>query len=202
MAIDELRQKESELNSGQPKITKNSQKLNYSFDMLKQTNISQTTNDQQSESREDHYLIYSMLISALVNGRLTSDISLSFKVPDQPETNAIVDEKSEMNLDLGEGNVKYDSQNLSISRYKKPYLSESHQPKDTSAASFTTSSGIKQLPLIWTLFLGTILILVSLILIVLTKLHSSKQRSKRSQVRFMRKHHEMTDNDFVANGLR
>src|SRR5690349_13224204 len=89
---------------------------------------------------------YSMLISVLANGRLTSDISLSFRVPVESEMNAIVKNKAlfDGDLDMDE-TLQSQSQNVSLSRYKKLYPPT--EPKDTNAASFTTAASIKQLPL-------------------------------------------------------
>lgn len=148
--------------------------------------------------------LYKMLISALVNGRLTSDVSLTFKVPVEPETNAIVKDRVDFDkdFDLDEAFPNGPFQNVSISRYKKMNPpGESREPKDTSAASFTTAATIKQLPLIWTIFLVTVIVLVVLILLVLTRLHFSKRR-KKPHVRFSRHHQEMPACDFAGNGLR
>lgn len=150
--------------------------------------------------------MYTMLISAFIDGRLTSDVSFLFKVPIEPETNAIIKEQMDFEKDLVdlEETANYaNSQNLSISRYKKINTpNESQEPKDTSAASFTTSVTISQLPLIWTAFLLVIAVLVTLILLVLTRLHLSK-RQKKPHVRFSR-HHQMISEPAsdLCNGLR
>lgn len=140
-----------------------------------------------------------MLISAFVDGRLTSDVSFLFKVPIEPETNAIIKEQ----MDLEESANYGSSQNVSISRYKKMKTpNESLEPKDTSAASFTTSVTISQLPLIWTAFLLVIAVLVTLILLVLIRLHVSKKR-KKPHVRFSRHHQMITEPaSDLCNGLR
>lgn len=198
VAVGELQQKELELDQHHGS-SQSSQEMN---DLADYSKINSSDSEQSSQEEQS---IYSMLISALVDGRLTSDISLSFKVPDEPETNAIVEEKTDLDrdLELEEGGKVSHSPNLSISRYKKIYPSnESPEPKNTKAASFTTASSIKQLPLIWTVFLGIILVLVALILIVLIKLHTSKKRAKKPHVRFSREHQEVPHTEFIGNGLR
>lgn len=199
LAVDELQQSEFKsgaLNRAPNVMTEDAADSAH----LETTNSASHLNESVDQS------LYMMLISALVDGRLTSDVSLSFKVPIEPETNAIIKEQMDRfdnDLDLPETATSSSyatatAHNLSISRYQKklavnPANESQKEPKDTSAASFTTSVTISQLPLIWTAaFLLIIALLVTLILLVLTRLHISRRR-KKPHVRFSRHHQMITE---------
>ena len=174
MAANELRTK-SDINVLDDHLQQKNAEMNDSSDPVPEPIQNGTQYDQYDET------MYMMLISAMVNGRQSSDVSISFKVPDQPETNAIVDDQLDIDKDDINDIGHHQVHNVSNSRYKKIYpLNESHESKDTNAASFTTAASIKQLPLIWILILGTIIMLVVLILIVLTRIHLTRKRTRHN----------------------
>lgn len=116
---------------------------------------------------------YLMMISSITNGRLTSDISFSFKVPPPVQHNTLLELEADM-----EDYLQHQQQNVSISRLKKISPNDSHEQKRTNAESFTTAATIRQLPLIWTIFVLIVFVLIVLILIVLGKLYVNKRRRK------------------------
>lgn len=132
-------------------------------------------------------LYYQMLISALVDGRLTSDVSLSFKVPAfEPEPSIYTD----FDLDVHDSFLSAPS-NLSISSYKNyPTLASpkesqhQHQQdselKRTNAASFTTAATFRQLPLIWTCFTLIVTSLIVFILVALARVYQKRRLRKKS----------------------
>lgn len=164
--------------------------------------------NEQSTVNNNNYL---MLISAQINGRSISDISLSFKVSPAPVSSFLSPSKS-LSLDnnryrhtnkadediyhLSNNNdaiLSASTYNLStISRYKKIPANDQSEVENedhtnrhtrTNAASFQrTSLNIGKLPLIW-FVLSTIVIglLVLLMSILLIKVHLICRKRKNQQ---------------------
>lgn len=138
---------------------------------------------------------YMMLISAVVNNRLTSDINLSFKLADTEEARDRSANASRYTPQLQQQPDKGSTEEEGGDDSGGGGGESEKETKRTNAASFQTDT-ISRLPLIWHTFMAVVSLLILLILIVLVKVyirrHRQLDKNAKPRVRFNIQHDDST----------